>query len=162
MSISRRSFLKLAGLTTVAVAGTALFTGCTVATYLQIELDENVRKQICGGEPTAEQNKLIDTYLSLLNLALFACPMVGVKELNLEQAMQKINEALDQAETKYPDRVDEIAQIRKYMEMFTIVTDENGKVVAEGFGYGKITVKITTKSKAAAQALRDALAEAVA
>ena len=37
MILSRRSFLKVAGLTTVAVAGASMFTGCTVAVTTPIE-----------------------------------------------------------------------------------------------------------------------------
>ena len=38
MNISRRSFLKMAGLTTVAAAGAAMFTGCGLYTTVQMEI----------------------------------------------------------------------------------------------------------------------------
>ena len=38
MNISRRSFLKMAGLTTVAAAGVAMFTGCGLYTTVQMEI----------------------------------------------------------------------------------------------------------------------------
>ena len=38
MSISRRSFLKLAGLTAVSVAGASMFTGCTVMPEVEVTL----------------------------------------------------------------------------------------------------------------------------
>lgn len=40
MSISRRSFLKMAGLTTVAVAGASLFSSCSLAPELSMTLVE--------------------------------------------------------------------------------------------------------------------------
>ncbi|RJW78101.1 twin-arginine translocation signal domain-containing protein [Faecalibacterium sp. AF10-46] len=38
MNISRRSFLKMAGLTTVAAAGAAMFTGCSLYTTVKMEI----------------------------------------------------------------------------------------------------------------------------
>ena len=38
MNISRRSFLKIAGLTTVAAAGAAMFTGCSLYTTVKMEI----------------------------------------------------------------------------------------------------------------------------
>ena len=37
MNISRRSFLKMAGLTTVAAAGAAMFTGCGLTTFTPVK-----------------------------------------------------------------------------------------------------------------------------
>ena len=38
MNISRRSFLKMAGLTTVAAAGAAMFTGCSLYTTVKMQI----------------------------------------------------------------------------------------------------------------------------
>lgn len=80
MSISRRSFLKMAGLTTVAAAGAALLAGCGagggmggLAAYVTIEMDESVYKKIyeLEGVTDAEQQKKrkeeIDQQLKNLN-----------------------------------------------------------------------------------------------
>ena len=37
MNISRRSFLKLAGLTTVAAASASMFTGCGLTTFTPVK-----------------------------------------------------------------------------------------------------------------------------
>lgn len=38
MILSRRSFLKMAGLTTVAAAGAAMFTGCSLYTTVKMQI----------------------------------------------------------------------------------------------------------------------------
>ena len=108
MSISRRSFLKMAGLSTVAVAGTALFAGCSVASYLQIELDEKVRKEITKDvDPDSldAANATINAYLAVINASLMLVPMFGVTSFDKKEVMAKINEALDKAAETKPDDV---------------------------------------------------------
>lgn len=161
MSISRRSFLKMAGLSTVAVAGTALFAGCSVASYLQIELDEKVRKEITKDvDPDSldAANATINAYLAVINASLMLVPMFGVTSLDKKEVMAKINEALDKAAETKPD---DVAEIRKWMDKFDIVTNKDGKIESTGFGYTKITVTVTIKDAAATQALSVALAAAV-
>lgn len=162
MSISRRSFLKLAGLTTVAIAGVSLFAGCSVATHLRVELDERARAELTKGitdpEKLKEANETIDTYLTTLNTLLLAVPLPGVTSLDKELVLSIINQALDKAAASKPD---DVAKIRKYMDKFDIVTDKDGKISAEGFFYGTITVKLTPKSTTATQELSAALAGTV-
>lgn len=161
MSISRRSFLKMAGLSTVAVAGTALFAGCSVASYLQIELDEKVRKEITKDvDPDSLEaaNATINAYLAVINASLMLVPMFGVTSFDKKEVMAKINEALDKAAETKPD---DVAEIRKWMDKFDIVTNKDGKIESTGFGYTKITVIVTIKDAAATQALSVALAAAV-
>lgn len=168
MSISRRSFLKLAGLTTVAVAGTAMFAGCSVASYLEIQLDDKVRKELIDelvkDDPTTDRdaaNTVINSYLGLINAALLFSPMVGVSSLDKEKVFSTINDSLDKYEKSYPSKAEDVANIRKQLNRFDIVTDASGKIPATGFGYAKITIVITTKSAADTQALAAALAAAV-
>lgn len=164
MSISRRSFLKIAGLSAVAVAGTALFAGCSVASYLQIQLDEKLRKEITKGlkpEEVSTANAMIDAYVGIINAALLLAPLVGVDSLDKNQVFDTLNKALEQYEKQAPDKADEIAKIREWTDKVDIVTDESGKIKATGFGYAKITVTLTIKSSAATQALGEALAAAV-
>ena len=53
MNISRRSFLKMAGLTTVAAAGAAMFTGCglDMVTVNMVIVDDS----LCSGRITSKQ-----------------------------------------------------------------------------------------------------------
>ncbi len=49
MNISRRSFLKMAGLTTVAAAGAAMFTGCSLYTTVKMQIvstDKTVAEKV--------------------------------------------------------------------------------------------------------------------
>ncbi len=59
MTLSRRSFLKVAGLTAVSIAGASMFTGCSAFTFTPVEfvaasvgdsLDENVKAFLAAVE----------------------------------------------------------------------------------------------------------------
>ena len=55
MNISRRSFLKMAGLTTVAAAGAAVFTGCSL--YNTVQMEFTSADKTVAADVLAEINK---------------------------------------------------------------------------------------------------------
>lgn len=138
MSISRRSFLKMAGLITVAVAGTALFAGCTVASYLQIEFTPEVYDKLAeGSDDPDEAKKNAQALMDKINLILKAVPLVGITSIDkktLEDALiQGIHKAVDDNE-----KADQICAL------VTIETDED-VIKAENKLYGAIVVKVGLK-----------------
>ena len=83
MNISRRSFLKMAGLTTVAAAGAAMFTGCSLYTTVQMEIasaDGSVATNVL-----AEVNK----ELPKVTIPSFVKEINGVLKDTVNKALQK-------------------------------------------------------------------------
>ena len=148
-TISRRSFLKLAGVTAVATAGASLFASCSVASYLQVELDQTVIDEIIGkiddeNEKKAQEEKL-KTYLGYVNLALAALPLVGVTNLNKEKALDTIYQAIDKIGPMFNVSAEDIANVKDMLNHFDIETDENGNLPNDSSMYNKITVKLSLK-----------------
>lgn len=83
MNISRRSFLKMAGLTTVAAAGAAMFTGCSLYTTVKMEIASadgsvapNVLTKINEGAPE-------------ITIPSFVKKIDGVLKKTVNDALQK-------------------------------------------------------------------------
>lgn len=153
MSISRRSFLKLAGLTTVAVAGTALFTSCTVASYLQIEFTEDVYTELAkdSTDPEGEKAKAKEL-MTNVNLALKAFPFVGVTSIQKSKVEETVNACIRQVVT-------DNEKAEKIIAMIQIEGDD--EIKANGDLYGAITIKVGLKPGTTAKQAA-VLAEAVA
>lgn len=88
MNISRRSFLKMAGLTTVAAAGAAMFTGCSLYT--------TVKMQIVSTDNTVTENVLkeINKDAPEITIPSFVKKIDGVLKNTVNDALKKaFNEA---------------------------------------------------------------------
>ena len=88
MIISRRSFLKMAGLTTVAAAGAAMFTGCSLYT--------TVKMQIVSTDGTVAKNVLneINKEAPEITIPSFVKEINGVLKNTVNDALKKaFNEA---------------------------------------------------------------------
>ena len=61
MNISRRSFLKMAGLTVVAAAGASMFTGCSLTTFTPVKFVAGDQKKATTDfiDATKELNVLL-------------------------------------------------------------------------------------------------------
>ena len=57
MILSRRSFLKMAGLTVVAAAGASMFTGCGLTTFTPVKFVAGDQKEAEFQAAVAELNK---------------------------------------------------------------------------------------------------------
>ncbi len=84
MNISRRNFMKIAGLSAAAVAGTALFTGCSGQVLLPVQFSSAVigvetkqaldtkKFSVVDGLSEDAQKKAINTFVrSQLHLAMY-------------------------------------------------------------------------------------------
>ena len=83
MNISRRSFLKMAGLTTVAAAGAAMFTGCSLYTTVKMQIvstDKTVAAKVL-----AEINKEAPE----ITIPSFVKEINGVLKNTVNDALQK-------------------------------------------------------------------------
>ncbi len=82
MNISRRSFLKMAGLTTVAAAGAAMFTGCSLYT--------TVKMQIVSTDGTVAENVLakINEEAPEITIPSFVKEINGVLKKTVNDALQ--------------------------------------------------------------------------
>lgn len=82
MNISRRSFLKMAGLTTVAAAGAAMFTGCSLYT--------TVKMQIVSTDGTVAENVLaeINKDAPEITIPSFVKEINGVLKNTVNNALQ--------------------------------------------------------------------------
>ena len=82
MNISRRSFLKMAGLTTVAAAGAAMFTGCSLYT--------TVKMQIVSSDKTVAENVLaeINKDAPEITIPSFVKEINGVLKNTVNDALQ--------------------------------------------------------------------------
>ena len=105
MILSRRSFLKVAGLTTVAVAGASMFTGCTAAVTTPIEyvaahglendddfkklletLNKNLStKSVLGGSDLHKDGKKNQEYITNL-LGGLSISIKALKDVKVESA----------------------------------------------------------------------------
>ena len=83
MNISRRSFLKMAGLTTVAAAGAAMFTGCSLYT--------TVKMQIVSTDNTVAADVLakINKDAPEITIPSFVKKINGVLKKTVNDALQK-------------------------------------------------------------------------
>lgn len=83
MNISRRSFLKMAGLTTVAAAGAAMFTGCSLYT--------TVKMQIVSTDNTVAEKVLneINKEAPEITIPSFVKEINGVLKNTVNDALQK-------------------------------------------------------------------------
>ena len=81
--ISRRSFLKMAGLTTVAAAGAAMFTGCSLYT--------TVKMQIVSSDKTVAEKVLaqINKDAPEITIPSFVKEINGVLKNTVNDALQK-------------------------------------------------------------------------
>lgn len=133
MNISRRSFLKMAGLTTVAAAGAAMFTGCVAASYFQIS---NSDKSLKTDDMTDEEYQ---ANLDKINAALKAAVVPFVNKIKVEDVQKYINEALKKSNVAVPEG--ESIKINN--------KTEDGYIYAEGNGIGCITIDISIVKKSA-------------
>ena len=83
MNISRRSFLKMAGLTVVAAAGASMFTGCSLYT--------TVKMQIVSADGTVAANVLtkINKEAPEITIPSFVKEINGVLKNTVNDALQK-------------------------------------------------------------------------
>ena len=83
MNISRRSFLKMAGLTTVAAAGAAMFTGCSLYTTVQMEIAST------DGTVAADVLTNINKELPKVTIPSFVKEIKGALKKTVNDALQK-------------------------------------------------------------------------
>ena len=83
MIISRRSFLKMAGLTTVAAAGAAMFTGCSLYTTVQMEIAS------ADGSVATEVLAKINKEAPEITIPSFVKEINGVLKNTVNDALQK-------------------------------------------------------------------------
>lgn len=92
MNISRRNFMKIAGLSAAAVAGTALFTGCSGQVLLPVQfspvgIDVETQKtldtkkfSVVDGLSEDAQKKAINTFVKTqLHLAMYEVDFIERK-----------------------------------------------------------------------------------
>ena len=88
MTLSRRSFLKMAGLSTVVAAGAVMFTGCSAAVVIQITNEK--------GDLFPKDNEEAQTVLKKVNSALKLLPIPFVNKVkvsDIEGALEKAIQA---------------------------------------------------------------------
>ena len=83
MNISRRSFLKMAGLTTVAAAGAAMFTGCSLYTTVKMEIAST------DGTVAADVLTEINKDAPEITIPSFVKEINGVLKNTVNDALQK-------------------------------------------------------------------------
>ena len=97
MNISRRNFMKIAGLSVAAVAGSALFTGCSGQVLLPVQFSSDVigvetkkaldTKQfsVVDGLSEDAQKKMINTFVrSQLHLTMYEVASIERKTSTLD------------------------------------------------------------------------------
>lgn len=141
MNISRRSFLKMAGLTTVAAAGAVMFSSCSVASVLQVELDPSVYEAM--GATDEDAKKELDAQIEAFNKGLKLVPIPFVNKLSVEQ----IKNAFAKAAESVSD-----ADVKDFLTNVEITNAEDGYVVSDDKFIGTITVKLAA-SKASKTAV---------
>ena len=150
MNISRRPFLKMAGLTTVAVAGASMFAACSVASHLEVEIDDNVRAKLLKdkvGDKAA--NEELDKQIAEFNKGLAMVNIPFVNKLSVAQ----IKSAFEQAAAKLPEG-EEYAALKKLLSTVSVVTDEGKDYVeSDGKFIGTIKVKLTINEETNTAAL---------
>ena len=150
MNISRRSFLKMAGLTTVAVAGASMFAACSVASHLEVEIDDKVRAKLLGDKVNDEDaNDALDQKIAEFNKGLAMVNIPFVNKLSVAQ----IKSAFEQAAAKLPEN-EEYAELKKLLSSVAIVTEEGKDYVeSDGNFIGTIKVKLTVNKETNTAAL---------
>ena len=83
MNISRRSFLKMAGLTTVAAAGAAMFTGCSLYTTVKMQIVS------ADGSVAAKVLAEINKDAPEITIPSFVKEINGVLKKTVNDALQK-------------------------------------------------------------------------
>lgn len=150
MNISRRSFLKMAGLTTVAVAGASMFAACSVASHLEVEIDQTVRAKLLGDSVNDKAaNDALDKKIAEFNKGLAMVNIPFVNKLSVAQ----IKSAFEQAAAKLPEG-EEYAELKKLLRSVAIVTEEGKDYVeSDGKFIGTIKVKLTVNEETNTAAL---------
>ena len=150
MNISRRSFLKMAGLTTVAVAGASMFAACSVASHLEVEIDDKVREKLLGDSVNDEAaNAELDKQIAEFNKGLAMANIPFVNKLSVA----KIKSAFEQAAAKLPEG-EEYAKLKQLLSTVAIVTEEGKDYVeSDGKFIGTIKVKLTVNKETNTAAL---------
>ena len=90
MTLSRRSFLKMAGLSTVVAAGAVMFTGCSVAVVLQIT---NEKGDLFPTEESQEILKKVNSFLKLVPIPFVNSVKVADVKAIIQKAMQSVPNA---------------------------------------------------------------------
>ena len=123
-NISRRSFLKLAGLTTAATAAAFTLTGCTVASVFQITNKD-------GSIFTADEQEA----LNWVNAFLRINPVPFTDRVKVSEIEDAVTTALKKQGRNIPDGYK------------VVVNDanEDGYVVAKGNVIGTITLDVSLK-----------------
>lgn len=145
MTLSRRSFLKVAGLTVVAAAGAAVFAGCTAASYLQIEFADEVYEKLAEGTDPSEKEEAIKNakdMMAKINTGLKLVPLVGVSSMKKEDLLKAVYEAIKKTITSEEDP--DLAE--KICNMIDIECDEDGVIKAEDKFYGAINIVVILKA----------------
>ena len=88
MNISRRDFMKAAGLSAAAVAGAALFTGCSSQGMLPLQFDRSIGDSIARG---LDEKKLMVADLPTDRTAAIEAVLKNVSGIDgFEPAMYKV------------------------------------------------------------------------
>ena len=150
MNISRRSFLKMAGLTTVAVAGASMFAACSVASHLEVEIDDKVRAELLKDKVNDKTaNEELDKQIAEFNKGLAMVNIPFVNKLSVAQ----IKSAFEQAAAKLPEDA-EYAKLKQLLSSVAIVTEEGKDYVeSDGKFIGTIKVKLTINKETNTAAL---------
>ena len=150
MNISRRSFLKMAGLTTVAVAGASMFAACSVASHLEVEIDDKVRAKLLKDKVNDKAaNEDLDKQIAEFNKGLAMVNIPFVSKLSVAQ----IKSAFEQAAAKLPEDK-EYTELKQLLSSVEIVTEEGKDYVeSDGSFIGTIKVKLTVSEKTNTAAL---------
>lgn len=150
MNISRRSFLKMAGLTTVAVAGASMFAACSVASHLEVEIDDKVRAKLLKDKVgDKEANDALDKQIAEFNKGLAMVNIPFVNKLSVAQ----IKSAFEQAAAKLPEG-EGYAELKQLLSSVAIVTEEGKDYVeSDGKFIGTIKVKLTINKETNTAAL---------
>ena len=150
MNISRRSFLKMAGLTTVAVAGASMFAACSVASHLEVEIDDKVRAKLLGDSVNDKAaNDALDKQIAEFNKGLAMVNIPFVNKLSVAQ----IKSAFEQAAAKLPEG-EEYAKLKQLLSTVAVKTEEGKDYVeSDGKFIGTIKVKLTINKETNTAAL---------
>ena len=141
MILSRRSFLKVAGLSAVAVAGASMFTGCSFNNLFSTGVVYSAKE--------GKEGEGIDDVINALNKSPFANAVPGHSDLyskNPTKCKEAVQNQLNG--TKVLSKIDGLNDVEVERAELSEKKDENGKNVVEN-GKQVYIIKAVLKKKKA-------------
>ena len=132
MNISRRSFLKVAGLSAVAVAGASMFTGCNANNFFTTPVE-------FVADPVDEADATVKAVVKALNDNKTATSILGHSDLHNQK---------DQDKKHFTDLLAKLAKSDKntgYDKVVVVSTEMGQKKDSKGNDYYYVKVTIGKK-----------------